>query len=437
MPRGYGELVRGHRLAAGLTQEQLAALSGLGVRTISDIERGRTVPHRSTADRLAAALGSRDLAGQSPRAMVRAPEDGASGPDADRPDRLDRRDPPQLLPGGVRHFTGRAAELATLTRMLSQAVRERPGMVVISAIGGTAGVGKTALAVHWAHQVAREFPDGQLYVNLRGYDPGQPLPAADALAGFLRALGVAEPDIPPGADERAARYRSLLAGRRMLVILDNASSQEQVRPLLPGTSSCVALVTSRDALPGLVARDGAARLELDLLPLPDAIGLLRRLIGPRAKADPGATEELARRCCRLPLALRVAAERAAARPADSLAELLAELDEQRQLDVLDAGGDSATAVRAVFSWSCRHLDAAAGRAFRLIGLHPGPDVDRYGLAALTGSTAVQAGRCSTNWSARTCCIPLAGVALRCTTCCAPMRASWLWRMTPRTIATRR
>jgi tetratricopeptide (TPR) repeat protein len=353
------------------------------VRTISDIERGRTIPHRSTADRLAAALDSRDLAGESPRALVQV---AGGEPTADR------TSVPLLLPGGVRHFVGRTAELAMLTRSLNLAVRERPGLVVIWVIGGTPGVGKTALAVHWAHQVAPDFPDGQLYVNLRGYDPGQPLPAAGALAGFLRALGVAEPDLPPDADDRAARYRSLLAGRRMLVVLDNARSQEQVRPLLPGTSTCVVVVTSRDALPGLVARDGATRLDLDLLPLPDAIGLLRRLIGRRAKADPDATEELARRCSQLPLALRVAAERAAARPADSLSDLLAELDEQRQLDVLDAGGDPATAVRAVFSWSYRHLDAVTARAFRLIGLHPGPDLDRYGLAALTGSTAVQAGR---------------------------------------------
>jgi tetratricopeptide (TPR) repeat protein len=264
---------------------------------------------------------------------------------------------------------------------------------VISAIGGLAGVGKTALAVHWAHQVSEDFPDGQLYVNLRGYDPGQPLPVADALAGFLRALGVAGQDIPPEADERAARFRGLLAGRRMLVVLDNARSHEQVRPLLPGASSCAVLVTSRDALAGLIARDGAARLDLDLLPLTDAIGLLKTLIGRRAQADPDAAEALAGQCCRLPLALRVAAERAAARPADSLADLVAELDDQRRrLDLLDAGGDPATAVRAVFSWSYQHLDPGTARTFRLTGLHPGPDLDRYAAAALTSSTAAQAGR---------------------------------------------
>jgi DNA-binding SARP family transcriptional activator/Flp pilus assembly protein TadD len=300
---------------------------------------------------------------------------------------------PRQLPGAVPDFTGRLAELARLSQILDQAGSQAPGTVVISAIGGTAGVGKTALAVHWAHQVADRFPDGQLYVNLRGYDPGQLIPAADALAGFLRTLGVPGPDIPPEPDERAARYRSLLAGRRMLVVLDNAGSVEQVRLLLPGTPACVTVVTSRDSLPGLVARDGAVRLDLDLLPAADAVSLLRALIGQRADADPGAAEALAAQCCRLPLALRVAAELAAARPAIPLAGLVGELaDQQRRLDLLDAGGDSRTAVRAVFSWSCRHLDPAAARMFRLLGLHPGPDLDRHAAAALTGTTVKQAGR---------------------------------------------
>jgi DNA-binding SARP family transcriptional activator/tetratricopeptide (TPR) repeat protein len=300
---------------------------------------------------------------------------------------------PRELPGMAAHFTGREGELAVLAGMLDRGGEETPGTVVISAIGGTAGVGKTALAVRWAHQVADRFPDGQLYVNLRGYDPGQLVPAADALAGFLRALGVPGPDIPPEPDERAARYRSLLAGRRVLVVLDNAGSVEQVRLLLPGTPACVTVVTSRDSLPGLVARDGAVRLDLDLLPAADAVRLLRALIGQRADADPGAAEALAAQCCRLPLALRVAAELAAARPAISLAGLVSELaDQQRRLDLLDAGGDPRSAVRAVFSWSCRHLDPAAARTFRLLGLHPGPDLDRYAAAALTGTTVSQAER---------------------------------------------
>jgi DNA-binding SARP family transcriptional activator len=307
---------------------------------------------------------------------------------------------PRELPTRVRHFTGRAGELAALTALLDQASvlldeasAETPETVVISAIGGTAGVGKTALAVHWAHQVAGRFPDGQLYVNLRGYDPAQPLPAADALAAFLRSLGVPGQDIPPEADERAARYRSLLAGKRMLVVLDNAGSADQVRPLLPGTPSCTVVVTSRDALAGLVARDGAARLDLDLLPLEEAVALLRTLIGPRAEAEPGAAAELAEQCCRLPLALRVAAELAASRPAASLAALTGELTDLRtRLDLLDADGDPRTQVRVVFSWSYRHLDADTARAFRLAGLHPGPDLEPYATAALTGAALPQARR---------------------------------------------
>jgi hypothetical protein len=173
----------------------------------------------------------------------------------------------------------------------------------------------------------------------------------------------------------------------MLVILDNACDSDQVRPLLPGTPGCLTLVTSRDALPGLVARDGARRLDLDVFPLADAINLLRALIGARVDAEPEAAAALAAACCRLPLALRVAAELAAARPAASLASLTAELaDQQRRLDLLEAGGDTRTAVRAVFSWSSRQLDPDMARAFRLIGLFPGPDLDAYAIAALTGGS---------------------------------------------------
>ncbi len=300
---------------------------------------------------------------------------------------------PRQLPAAVAGFTGRAAELEALTKILRSAEVGTRGTVVISAIGGTAGVGKTALAVHWAHQAAEVFPDGQLYVNLRGYDPGRPMSATDALAGFLRSLGVPGQDIPAEEAERAARYRSLLADQQMLIVLDNASSAEQVRPLLPGTPACTVLVTSRDALAGLVARDGAHRLDLDLLPLQDAISLLRELTGARADTSTGAIAALAQLCCRLPLALRVAAELIAARPSVPLGELVGELtDQQRRLDRLDAGGDSRTAIRAVFSWSYRYLDADAARAFRLAGLHPGSDFDPYAVAALTGSELQQARR---------------------------------------------
>ncbi|MCA1676642.1 MAG: ATP-binding protein, partial [Actinobacteria bacterium] len=297
---------------------------------------------------------------------------------------------PHQLPPGTAHFVGRVDELDQLSKLLDTAI-EDGGTVVISAVSGTAGVGKTALALRWAHRVRDEFPDGQLYVNLRGYDPDQPLSSGDALAGFLRALGVAGQDIPLEVEERAAAYRSLLDGRRMLVVLDNASSVEQVRPLLPGTPSAVVVVTSRDALAGLVARDGAARLDLDLLPPEDAVALLGALIGGRVAAEPDAASALAGQCARLPLALRLAAELAAARPGTPLAALVAELaDQQRRLELFDADGDPRTAVRAVFSWSYQHLPAEAARAFRLLGLHPGPDLEPYAAAALTHTGVEQA-----------------------------------------------
>ncbi|MGQ0774958.1 MAG: ATP-binding protein [Pseudonocardiales bacterium] len=291
--------------------------------------------------------------------------------------------PPAQLPADVDTFTGRTWELAELQRMSARTTGQTDTAVAISVVSGTAGVGKTALALRWAHRVRDEFPDGQLYVNLRGYDLDQPLSAGDALAGFLRALGLAGPDIPLEPDERAACYRSLLTGRRMLVVLDNATDVEQVRPLLPGTRSCAVLVTSRDSLAGLVAREGARRLDLDLLPPQDAVGLLGALIGERVDAEPDAAAVLASQCARLPLALRVAAELAATRPATSLAGLVTELaDEQRRLELLDAGGDGRTAVRGVFSWSYRHLPAEAAVAFRRLGSHPGPDLDTYAAAAL-------------------------------------------------------
>ncbi len=299
---------------------------------------------------------------------------------------------PRQLPAPVRHFVGREAELARLSGLLNEGTESTPPALVISAIGGTAGVGKTALAVEWAHRVADQFPYGQMYVNLRGYDTGQPVPAADALARLLRALGMPGQQIPPDTEERAAAFRSLLAARRMLIVLDNAREVDQVRPLLPGGSSCV-VVTSRDALAGLVARDGAVRVDLDVLPPREAAGLLRQLVGERAAADLDAVARLATCCCRLPLALRVAAELAIARPAVPLARLVSDLaDQQRRLELLDAAGDSRTAVKAVFSWSYQHLDDTTARAFRLVSLHPGADFEVYAAAALTGGTVGQAGQ---------------------------------------------
>ncbi len=395
-----GQWLRQQREDAGLSQEELANRSGLSVRTISSLERGSTrIPHPRTIRLLGDTLG---LPGEACDELIAAcrvfsrdglvagfgepvPPAGTGGSVVPVV--------PRQLPGLVRHFVGREAELAALNALADQAADLAPGPLVVSAISGTAGVGKTALALQWAHHVAGRFPDGQLYVNLRGYGPGKPMTAGEALAGFLRALGVPGPDVPPRTGERSARYRGLLAGRRMLIILDNARTAEQVRLLLPADSACVTVVTSRDTLAGLVARDGAQRLELGLLPMADAVSLLRALIGGRVDADLGAAAELAAQCSRLPLALRVAAEVAALHPGRPVAHLASVLADQRQrLDLLDAGGDHDTAVRAVFSWSYRHLEAGAARAFRLASLHPGPDLDQCAAAALLGTTATRAGR---------------------------------------------
>jgi hypothetical protein len=299
--------------------------------------------------------------------------------------------PPRQLPAVARHFSGRLAELTVLRRALSKPADT--GRLASIAMTGTAGVGKTALALRWAHEVAPLFPEGQLYVDLRGYDTGTALGPAKALAGFLRSLGVPESGIPADQTERAACFRSLIAGQRVLVVLDNARSAEHVRLLLPATPACAAIVTSRDSLAGLVVRDGAQRVNLDLLPLTDAEHLLRSLIGSRAEADPAATRRLAMQCACLPLALCAAAELAATHPSAPLAWLVRQLGHRHQrLDLLSSGGDARTAVRAVFSWSYQHLDHDSARAFRLLGLHPGTGIEPYTGAALMGTTVADARR---------------------------------------------
>ncbi|GAA2511392.1 AfsR/SARP family transcriptional regulator [Pilimelia columellifera] len=304
---------------------------------------------------------------------------------------------PAQLPADVRAFTGRAEELAVLDRLLptaggSDTTTSTGTAPTIALLSGTAGVGKSALAVRWAHHARPAFPDGQLYVDLRGYDAEQPVAAADALAWFLNSLGIRGPEIPLEVEERAARYRSALAGRQMLILLDNASSVEQIRPLLPGSGSCLVLITSRDSLPGMVAVHGAERVNLDLLPLAEAVGLLRRLIGARVDREPSAAAELAAACARLPLALRIGAELAATRTDATLAELVVELGDHSRLDLLDAGGDPRAEVRAVFSWSYQNLPADAARVFRLFGLQPGVDAHVDAVAALTGVRAAEARR---------------------------------------------
>jgi len=297
---------------------------------------------------------------------------------------------PRQLPAGVAHFAGRTAELSELQAWRQEAT-SADGAAKVLVIGGTAGAGKTALAVHWAHQSAGEFPDGQLYVNLRGFDPsGTPVAPGDALRWFLGAFGVTEEQIPDSVDAQSALYRSVLAGKRVLVILDNARDAAQVRPLLPGSQSCLALVTSRARLPGLAATEGARLVPLDVLTAGDAHELLASRLGERARAEADAAQQLTEACSRLPLALSIVAARVAARPYLPLADLARELaDAQGRLEALDAG-DPMASIRAVFSWSCEQLSGPAARMFRLLGLHAGPDVTIAAAAGLAGVDRGQA-----------------------------------------------
>jgi DNA-binding SARP family transcriptional activator/tetratricopeptide (TPR) repeat protein len=299
---------------------------------------------------------------------------------------------PRQLPAAVPHFAGRAAELKTLDGLLDDAAQG--GTVIISAIGGTAGIGKTALAVHWAHHAAGRFPDGQMYVNLRGFDPsGAPVVPAAAIRGFLDALGVDPRRIPTGLDAQAALYRSLVAGKRMLVLLDNARDVAQVRPLLPGSPACVVVVTSRDQLTGLVVAEGAQPIALDLPTEAEAHELLLRRLGPKRLAeDPRAVAGLIHLCARLPLALNIVAARAATVPALSLAASAAALRDARTKLAALGTGDTLTDARSVFSWSYQALAAPAARMFRLLGLHPGPDVSLPAAASLAGVPVADARR---------------------------------------------
>ena len=291
---------------------------------------------------------------------------------------------PRQLPAGIEHFVGRTAELAVLSQLAASS--ETATAIVISAIAGTAGIGKTALAVHAAHRLTRRYPDGQLYVNLRGFDPtGSPMTPAEAIRGFLDAFAVPPQRIPPGLDAQTALYRSLLANRRVLVLLDNARDVDQVRPLLPGAPGCLVVVTSRNRLTSLVAAEAAHPITLDLLTECEARDLLSHRLGPhRAATEPHAVDEIITGCARLPLALSIVAARAVTDPASRLATLAEELRDARgRLDAL-AAGDASTDVQAVFSWSYDTLGADAAKLFRLLGLHPGPDISVQAAASLAG-----------------------------------------------------
>jgi DNA-binding SARP family transcriptional activator/tetratricopeptide (TPR) repeat protein len=291
-------------------------------------------------------------------------------------------DSPRQLPADVPDFTGRTAELAALDALPGGSAR-------VAVIGGPAGMGKTSLAVHWAHRVADKFPDGQLFVNLRGFDAtGAATATTDALAALLTAVGVPQRRLPAGEDALAALFRTTMADRRLLILLDNARDAAQVRPLLPGAPGCFVLITSRNRLSGLVAGVGAVPLTLDRPSAGDARDFLTRRLGSRVANEPGAEREIVESCGRLPLALAVVAARAATTQLP-LAALAADLRECRsRLDAL-SDGDPATDVRTVFSWSYHALGPQAARLFRLLGMHVGPDVSLSTAAALAG---VPAGR---------------------------------------------
>ena len=296
---------------------------------------------------------------------------------------------PAQLPLAVPGFAGRAAELALLDAVLTaqrDPASPSSSAVVIAAVSGMPGVGKTTLAVHWAHQAAARFPDGQLYVNLRGFDPSAaPLDPNVALADFLGAFGVSSARIPADLDARAALYRSVLAPRRVLVVLDNARDAEQVRPLLPGSAGCLAIVTSRNRLTTLVVAQGAQPLNLEPLTEEESRDLFATRIGAdRVAGEPEATRAILDRCARLPLAIAVAAAGAASVPGLPLALLAARLrDAGDSLDTL-SGGDPATDLRDVFTWSYRMLSPEAARLLRVLGLHPGPDLATAAAASLAG-----------------------------------------------------
>jgi DNA-binding SARP family transcriptional activator/tetratricopeptide (TPR) repeat protein len=282
---------------------------------------------------------------------------------------------PRQLPAPPRLFTCRTTELAQLDATLDEHT-DTDGTVVISAIGGSGGIGKTWLALHWAHTRLDRFPDGQLHVNLRGFDPtGQPVSPAMAVRGFLDSLGVAPAAIPVDLDAQVGLYRSLVAGKRMLIVLDNARDTGQVTPLLPGSPTCTVLVTSRHHLGGLVTTHGAHRVDLDVLPEHEARQLLARHLGQdRVTAEPEAIDELVACCAGLPLALGIVAARAARHPDFPLAVVAGELrDRSGRLDVLDPGDPQAT-LRVVLSWSHHALSETAAAVFGLLGLAPGPDI---------------------------------------------------------------
>ncbi|GAA1247970.1 BTAD domain-containing putative transcriptional regulator [Pseudonocardia aurantiaca] len=390
----FGAALRRRRTEALLTQEQLAERTGLSVRTIRDLERGRVrYPRpgsvRLLADVLALAgaeLGEFEALGRQHywtervaevrKAAVDGHPSGADPVPADRP-------VPAQLPADVAGFTGRSDVMAEMDALLADS---DAGAVSITVLAGAPGVGKSALAVHWAHRVRHRFPDGQLYLNLMGHAAAPPLSPAEALTRLLRSLDVAPDRVPTDAAEAAALFRSLLADTRTLVVLDDARQADQVRPLLPGGPGCHVLVTSRVALPGLVARDGARRLTLSALDPVDSRALLVRLLGSeRAAGESAAVDELARLCGHLPLALRIAAANvlgSSGLPAGRVEAFVERLRSGNRLAELAVPADADAMVRGAFDLSYAALPAAARELFRVLSVVPGGDVTPTTAAAM-------------------------------------------------------
>lgn len=295
---------------------------------------------------------------------------------------------PRQLPLDVRGLVGRDEQLRWLDRLLHQGTDGDPPATTIAVVSGMAGIGKTSLALHWAHRSRAEFPDGQLYADLCGYSVEHPEFTTRVLDRFLRALGIPDSRVPPDIQEREGLYRSLLADRRVLIVLDNAATAAQLRPLLPGGSDCVVVITSRNRLAGI---EGAGYLTLEPLRHEDAVALLRNMLQGRADDDAD-LGELAVACAQLPLALRIAAQRAAHRPMTPLADLLSALrDSSERWRALSMdNGNEAEAVHSVFAWSYYALPPSTARFFRLLGLHPGPDMRIEAAAALAGVTLDEA-----------------------------------------------
>ncbi|MBM9507348.1 ATP-binding protein [Actinacidiphila acididurans] len=380
------------RRDSALTYRELAARTGWSQTAIAEYFTARTLPPTDRLDGLLKVLSAtpaeqralataRDRIEEANRRTGRRRTPRAAPAVLPRKPAPGRTEPtPRQLPAAPAMFSGRAGALSFLDAALEPAPESAPdqpsrtgGTLVI---GGMSGIGKTWLALHWAHERVDRFPDGQLYVDLRGFDPtGRPQDPATVVRGFLEALGVAPTAIPVGQEAQAALYRSLTAGRRMLLLLDNAHDTAQVVPLLPGGTRCAVLITSRRQLTGLIAAHGAHCVTLDVLPADEARRLLARHLGRgRLGREAGAAAALVTCCAGLPLALGIVAARAATHPDLSLAVLAAELsDDAHRLDALDAGEPQAD-LRAVLSWSSRALSPDAARALALLAIAPGPDI---------------------------------------------------------------